>query len=83
MLALVMGFIQGPQLWMNDNFKVFRGHSGRGTPGPIPNPEVKPSSADGTARVTVWESRSPRTLLNKSRPFRGGFCCFLIWSDCG
>jgi hypothetical protein len=39
---------------------VFRGHSGGGTPGPIPNPEVKPSSADGTARATVWESRSPR-----------------------
>src|ERR671910_676284 len=37
---------------------MFRGHSGGGTPGPIPNPEVKPSSADGTARATVWESRS-------------------------
>ena len=39
---------------------LFRGHSGEGTPGPIPNPEVKLSSADGTARETVWESRSPR-----------------------
>ncbi len=28
------------------------------TPVPIPNTEVKPSSADGTALVTVWESRS-------------------------
>ena len=26
------------------------GHGGRGTPGPMPNPEVKPASADGT----VW-----------------------------
>lgn len=25
------------------------GHGGRGTPGPIPNPEAKPPSADGTA----------------------------------
>ena len=29
-----------------------------GTPGPIPNPEVKPVSADGTWRATSWESRS-------------------------
>ena len=33
-------------------------HSGGVTPDPIPNAAVKPSSADGTARVTVWESRS-------------------------
>jgi hypothetical protein len=29
-----------------------------GTPGNIPNPEVKPVSADGTWRVASWESRS-------------------------
>ena len=29
-----------------------------GTPGNIPNPVVKPVSADGTWRVTSWESRS-------------------------
>ena len=35
----------------------------RGTPGPIPNPEVKPDSADGTWRETARESRSsPRGL---------------------
>ena len=28
------------------------------TPVPIPNTEVKLYSADGTARATVWESRS-------------------------
>jgi hypothetical protein len=28
------------------------------TPDPISNSEVKPFSADGTARETVWESRS-------------------------
>ena len=29
----------------------------RVTPVPIPNTEVKPLGADGTARVTAWESR--------------------------
>ena len=28
------------------------------TPVPIPNTEVKPHSADGTALATEWESRS-------------------------
>ena len=38
----------------------------RETPGPIPNPEVKPHSVDGTARVTVWESRtSPGIFLER------------------
>jgi hypothetical protein len=37
----------------------YGGHSGRETPGYIPNPEVKLSSADGTAPGTVWESRTP------------------------
>ncbi len=32
--------------------------SGGATPVPIPNTEVKPSSADGTARATLWESRT-------------------------
>ena len=35
------------------------GYSGRETPGPIPNPEAKPASADGTALDRVWESKSP------------------------
>src|SRR5690625_1809515 len=30
-----------------------------GTPGPIPNPEAKTHSADGTAPGRVWESRTP------------------------
>ena len=33
-------------------------HSERATPVPIPNTAVKPLSADGTAWVTVWESRT-------------------------
>ena len=37
---------------------------GGGTPGYIPNPVVKPASADGTALVAGWESRSsPRDFF--------------------
>ena len=32
------------------------------TPDPIPNSEVKPASADGTARETVGESRTDGTV---------------------
>ena len=34
------------------------GNRERETPVPIPNTEVKPLSADGTALATGWESRS-------------------------
>jgi hypothetical protein len=34
------------------------GYRERVTPVPIPNTEVKLLIADGTARVTVWESRT-------------------------
>src|SRR6266511_3187592 len=46
----------------------FGGHGGGETPGPIPNPEVKPSSADGTALETGWESRSPPRHLRIEPP---------------
>ena len=36
----------------------YGGHGGGETPGPIPNPEVKLVSADGTWWETAWESRS-------------------------
>ena len=50
---------------------------GGGTPGPIPNPEAKPSSADGTALVRVWESRSPPTFnVEVPRRSSGGAFCF-------
>ena len=32
-------------------------HTARVTPVPIPNTEVKPRRADGTARESVWEIR--------------------------
>ena len=38
--------------------KVSGGHSCGVTPVPIPNTEVKPDTADGTAWETAWESRS-------------------------
>ena len=40
----------------------FGGHSGGETPGHIPNPEAKPTSADGTASERGWESRTPPDL---------------------
>ena len=41
----------------------FGGHSGGGTPLPIPNREVKPASADGTRGASPRESRSPPNSL--------------------
>src|SRR5215831_8583265 len=37
------------------------------TPVPIPNTVVKPFGADGTAWVTVWESRTLPGLIPKAR----------------
>src|SRR5580693_6303809 len=48
------------------------GHSEGETPGPIPNPEVKPSSADGTAREASWESRTPPRTIRGPPPVLGG-----------
>ena len=47
------------------NTHEFLGDHGEGViPVPIPNTEVKPFSADGTAWATVWESRTlPRLRL--------------------
>jgi hypothetical protein len=46
------------------------GHRIRVTPVPIPNTEVKPDTADGTARGTVWESRSLPAVIARKRPDR-------------
>src|SRR4030065_705156 len=44
--------------------KSLGGWSDGGTPGHIPNPAVKPVSADGTRGATLWESRSsPRAFF--------------------
>jgi hypothetical protein len=47
------------------------------TPVPIPNTEVKPLRADGTAWVAVWESRSPPGSFTKTPCLKfemGRFC---------
>src|SRR5438093_2052165 len=43
------------------------GDAGGATPVPIPNTVVKPSRADGTALVTVWESRSLPGVITAGR----------------
>ena len=44
------------------------GHRSRVTPVPIPNTEVKPATADGTAAAGLWESRSlPGVFSKKAR----------------
>ena len=49
----------------------------RVTPVPIPNTEVKPVGADGTARETAWESRKSPGLFRKARSSnRAGFSVF-------
>ena len=44
--------------------KVSGDHSGRVTPVPIPNTEVKPACADGTWGETPWESRSSPEFIS-------------------
>ena len=41
------------------------------TPVPIPNTMVKTQAADGTALVTVWESRWPPNPKKKKELFLG------------
>src|SRR5688500_16002239 len=50
------------------------GHRGWVTPVPIPNTEVKPTTADGTACAGVWESRSlPGLFWGKPASTDAGF----------
>src|SRR6187200_881857 len=50
----------------------------RVTPVPIPNTEVKPLWADGTARATAWETRSLPGLNQKARLSRKVQAGFLL-----
>ena len=65
----------------NKDQKLFHNFSGdfvgRVTPVPIPNTEVKPAGADGTARVTAWESRKSPGFFKK--PARVILAGFLYW----
>src|SRR5438128_4550519 len=47
-------------------FHNFGGLTGRETPLPIPNREVKPARDDGTRRATSRESRSPPIYLHEA-----------------
>src|SRR3954454_11283037 len=56
------------------------------TPGSIPNPEAKPNCADGTARGTLWESRTPPDILSRRPPGSprvGVFVLRLRWRSAG
>ena len=58
-------------------YRILGGNAEGVTPVPIPNTEVKPLRADGTARAAVWESRSPPGTLYKSPAsfiVKRGFC---------
>src|SRR5258708_28658815 len=60
------------------------GHRSRVTPVPIPNTEVKLATADGTAWVTAWESRSLPGLFSTTSPLlerAAGFFCGAIHSQ--
>ncbi len=73
-LGLVF-FIQSIPLFpVFNDFLFSGGYSEEETPVPIPNTEVKLFSADGTARVTAWESRTPPgNYFWKAPPFGGAF----------
>ena len=47
-------------------YSFYGGHSEEVPPVPIPNTVVKLFCADGTAWVTVWESRTPPFLISKA-----------------
>ena len=55
--------------------KISGGYGGGDTPLPLPNRAVKPTRADGTAGVTLWESRSLPDLYY-AIPASAGFCVF-------
>src|SRR4051812_14616209 len=61
----------------NNSIEFRRQNSEGETPGPIPNPEAKPFSADGTALVRGWESRTPPDFF-RPKAFRssGGLSSF-------
>jgi hypothetical protein len=59
--------IENQKSEIGNSLKFPGGHRRGVTPVPIPNTEVKLSTADGTAWVTVWESRSLPGLFFKGR----------------
>src|SRR6266550_8797087 len=56
--------VSGAARGQTPDSKFAGGHRSRVTPVPIPNTEVKPATADGTARETAWESRSLPAVIS-------------------
>jgi hypothetical protein len=56
-----------------ETFYGFGGNVGRVTPDPIPNSEVKPVRADGTAGAALWESRTLPELWKPRLETDGAF----------
>ena len=63
---------------VNSGFRFSGLISERATPVPIPNTEVKPFCADGTARAAVWESRTRPGFYSKRLQQKLGafFLCY-------
>jgi hypothetical protein len=68
----------GQRSQQNNGSPRYGGHSDRETPGPIPNPEVKPASANGTAPDRMWESRTPPNTLCRGATARWPLCSFRV-----
>src|SRR5256885_5093400 len=60
--------------------EVSGGHCGGETPVPIPNTEVKPTSADGTWGEIPWESRTPPVFSNAPQALAWG--AFIVFGSC-
>jgi hypothetical protein len=61
------------------DFRILGDHGEGEIPVPIPNTEVKPFSADGTAWATVWESRTLPRLNEKPVSNDGLFLSIFIF----
>ena len=72
---------QDPGLITRNHFA--GGHRIRVTPVPIPNTEVKPDTADGTARESVWESRSLPALFVEKPDWFTPVGLFVCTGNCG
>jgi hypothetical protein len=65
----------------SQSYRFLGGYAEGATPVPIPNTEVKPLRADGTAWVAVWESRSPPGSFTRKphlNPEMGLSCVLMI-----
>ena len=61
-----LDYISCPKFHIRNREKFRSVHTGGATPVPIPNTVVKPSRADGTIVVMLWESRTMLHLFKKS-----------------